>query len=734
MSIEQSLEPLNSTIDMSITQTDDITWQTPNEEVQESLNTNQSLNEARGTLTEIRISRVKHLTPRKKLLYNVVKKYKRRALVLNKRCLTAKQRILKAERFMQIYGKSMSRLNQSTQNFVQSQIRMQIQKPRSRRFTIEDKVFALSLYKQSGKAYRALAKTFALPSRKSFLDILKKIPFEAGINDHIFEHLKLAVKKLKKLDRYCSIVFDEIALSASLQYTDRHAKVIGFKDLGGPHRSSDFADKALVFMIRGSRKKFKQPIAFYLTNSTMDSTNLSILIKNIIKAVQSTGLTVVSTICDQAPTNIAAINLLYKETKEKFIKEGKENRTFGFEIENQEIIPLYHVPHLLKGLRNNLVSKNLHYVYENKKKTASWNDIVQFYELDKQQSTRGDRLAPKLTDNHIYPDKMKKMKVSCAAHVFSQRVGAIMKRLTSISSPSVLSDFNSPEDTGQLCLFIDNLFDSANGNTIKPSVGKDLRGAVTVNSPHWEFWKKALIVLESMEYETKTKKQVPSVTNWIKTIKGLQILCKRLLKDGFKCILLRNFNQDPIENFFGSIRSHGVRNIKPTCANFISSFKSIVINNLTSSHSIGSNCENDDCDGALDNLKEFLFNDNLTGIHPLEDAEDAIITLEIPIPNQQSYASINSNSRAYVTGWVMKKIKKITKNCNHCMTTMHSDAVLKEHMVIQARMYEDCNLQYPNEEAMSIFSYIIQMFNFNFHKFVFKSNLKKSLNESLVQT
>jgi len=35
-----------------------------------------------------------------------------------------------------------------------------------------------------------------------------------------------------------------------------------------------------------------------------------------------------------------------------------------------------------------------------------------------------------LTDNHIYPQKMKKkMKVSCAAHVFSQKVGAIMKRL-----------------------------------------------------------------------------------------------------------------------------------------------------------------------------------------------------------------------------------------------------------------------------------------------------------------
>lgn len=87
---------------------------------------------------------------------------------------------------------------------------------------------------------------------------------------------------------------------------------------------------------------------------------------------------------------------------------------------------------------------------------------------------------------------MKKMKVSCAAHVFSQQVGAIMKRLTSISSQSILSEFKSPEDTGHLCLFIDNLFDSANGNTIKPSVGKDLRSAVTANSPHWEFRKKII--------------------------------------------------------------------------------------------------------------------------------------------------------------------------------------------------------------------------------------------------
>lgn len=149
------------------------------------------------------------------MLYHANKKYKQKTLVLRQRCLTAKQRILKAERFMKKYLNSMSRLNKFTQNFVQSQVRMQPQKPLGRRFTLDDKVFALFIYNQSGKAYTVLSKMFALPSRKSILDVLKKLPFEAGINRHIFKHVKIADKKIKnKIDGYCSIIFDENAISA----------------------------------------------------------------------------------------------------------------------------------------------------------------------------------------------------------------------------------------------------------------------------------------------------------------------------------------------------------------------------------------------------------------------------------------------------------------------------------------------------------------------------------------
>jgi len=71
-------------------------------------------------------------------------------------------------------------------------------------------------------------------------------------------------------------------------------------------------------------------------------------------------------VCDQASTNVAAINKLRAETNAKYLHLGQENRLFGFEINNQEIIPLFDPPHLLKCLRNNLLTKNLMFTCKDK--------------------------------------------------------------------------------------------------------------------------------------------------------------------------------------------------------------------------------------------------------------------------------------------------------------------------------------------------------------------------------
>jgi len=60
-------------------------------------------------------------------------------------------------------------------------------------------------------------------------------------------------------------------------------------------------------MVRGIRKKFKHFVSFMFTNGSMKTPDLVIVIKEVIKAVQSTGLIVPALICDQASINVAAV-------------------------------------------------------------------------------------------------------------------------------------------------------------------------------------------------------------------------------------------------------------------------------------------------------------------------------------------------------------------------------------------------------------------------------------------
>jgi hypothetical protein len=83
---------------------------------------------------------------------------------------------------------------------------------------------------------------------------------------------------------------------------------------------------------------------------------------------------------------------------------------------------------MLKGIRNNLLERDAKFNWkEPVEQIASWRDIITAYELD-----TGDfdtRMMCKLTDQHVYPEKMKKMKVKLAAQVFSQRVSSTMRGL-----------------------------------------------------------------------------------------------------------------------------------------------------------------------------------------------------------------------------------------------------------------------------------------------------------------
>lgn len=245
-----------------------------------------------------------------------------------------------------------------------------------------------------------------------------------GINKNIFEQLKTKADQMKIEQKLCVLMFDEVSLKANITYQERKDKITGLVD-NGEERKGDFADHAQVFMVRGLIYNYKQAVSYTFSSSATKGPELAKQIKAVIIGLQEAGLKVVDSVCDQGTNNRQALKLLINETRGNYLRKLEEPKENIILINDQEIIPLYDPPHLLKGIKNNLLNKNLEYTTkEGVKKIAKWSHLKLLY--DENPGYKGFRLIPKLTESHINPEKLNKMKVKLASQIFSRTVASNM--------------------------------------------------------------------------------------------------------------------------------------------------------------------------------------------------------------------------------------------------------------------------------------------------------------------
>lgn len=247
--------------------------------------------------------------------------------------------------------------------------------------------------------------------------MITRAALKPGLNEDLFRQLKSKVDKMKENEKLCILLFDEIALAPHFDYSKRRDCITGFVD-NGEHRNRKIADHALVF--RGIFRNYKQPLVYTFCASTTSAMEIVTKIKTIIRKLKSIGLEVLATVCNQGATNVSAINWLINETRTVYLRKGKEIKYNIFEIDGNEVAPLYDPPHLLKGIRNNLLQADLKANLHGRNVTGKWDHIVELYQKDGIYD--GIRLIHKLTDRHVIPQKISKMKVKCAAQVFSRTV------------------------------------------------------------------------------------------------------------------------------------------------------------------------------------------------------------------------------------------------------------------------------------------------------------------------
>lgn len=207
------------------------------------------------------------------------------------------------------------------------------------------------------------------------------------------------------------------------------------------------------------------------------------------------------------------------------------------------------------------------------------------------------------------------------------------------------------------------------------------------------------------------------------------MLCEYFHKLGHKSILLRHLNQDPLENFFGAIRAHGCSNIMPTAVAFEGAYKSLIINNLSSTHSMGANCEKDG-GVCLQNLQYFFEMEGpaepeISG-PPIDDnhlniSVDVNIILRSDLPlNLEKCAAI-----AYCSGWLLRGAKKIIyNNCVTCTSQLESKDEEIFHKIIKNSEYSEKNvLHYPTKDVFEMFLHIETIVNIIMKSISYENNI-----------
>lgn len=113
----------------------------------------------------INAKRQVQLTPNCKKLFLSSIKLSKKLSRCSKKVKTFKSKARMARKFskddslIQLFNK----VDKTTYGFIMSQVKNQSKKVQGRRFTLDDKILALSIYKQSPKAYRYLSTIFSLP-------------------------------------------------------------------------------------------------------------------------------------------------------------------------------------------------------------------------------------------------------------------------------------------------------------------------------------------------------------------------------------------------------------------------------------------------------------------------------------------------------------------------------------------------------------------------------------------
>lgn len=550
-------------------------------------------------------------------------------------------------------------------------------KKNGRRWSPEMQKFALCLYFHGPAAYRFIASTMALPSPRSIRRWLSRIEMRPGIIPGVMETIEKATENWSREDRVCCLMFDEMSINQHLQYDVARDIVTGFAD-DGQERTAHIANSALVMMVSGISKSWIQPVAYLFARNGASPSTIKDLIVAIITRLQEINVWVKVVVCDQGSNNVSASMRLNVSPDEPY-----------FVVNSEKVYFLFDTPHLIKCTRNNLRAHKLQIGSE----TVDWCHIVALHESTHPLRTK---LAPNLTDKHVYKFPFADMNVKRATQVLSATVSLALLVLISLN---VLPASAKP--TADFLEQMDNLFDVLNSMHVEKK-GKKLRYAICEGSEHHNFLNDCLSWLDKWKFDTNRPPH--TVRGWKITIKGTLLLWEELHSDfGFSRLLTRRLQQDPLENLFGTIRKQHGCNEHPNAFQFTAGLKHVSISKMMKLSRKG-NCEED---SAVMLSEMATRNSNAATSTQTPHAAMEGTQEPTPSPHTREKGIVDENVSYYMTGCLVREFLKRRPQecvCERFLKPEDAESLHSSHQFLALLRAHDvpgelfANVTVPSEE------------------------------------
>lgn len=410
------------------------------------------------------------------------------------------------------------------------------------------KQFALTLYMLGPKAYRHLSKIISLPSKGTLRRVTQKWRIYPGFNDFVFKLLDLKASVMQKKSKDCILTIDEMPIKSNLYYNISRDGITGFEELHNK-RSTDIATKALVVMVRGVSYDWTHPVAYFFTTNSTSMYELKKIIFEAVRRLKSIGFNILAITSDHAPNFYRLVKSYFKLTPDRpYIL-----------IDGEVIFYIFDVPHLLKSTRNKFFSNTFNVNDGDTSKCY----VEHLYNVDKKRQIR---LAPKLSDEHLFPNKLQKMNVKLASEIFSHSVAVAMHTYMDFKQISTKG-----KATANFIEIMSKLFAILNSYNLEEA----FRGTES----QIDSLNKINSVLLSLKVTDSNNQNVTDklkfIYGWNITISSTLKLWEILHSRGHNYLLTRNLSQDCLENYFEQIRNTCRNSKKPTAVQFGRAFKNL---------------------------------------------------------------------------------------------------------------------------------------------------------------